>query len=210
MIQYPVSHNLRPFNSLSRDHGITEKCPWCDYRSCLLLSTPSLGITKTRQTQFRTIREAFNSLSRDHQQQRVPASTRLCRYSASTFNSLSRDHYSEVEARFNMLVKLSTPSLGITVQKLRFLSDYHPDDFQLPLSGSHEQGRPREARGHHSPCFQLPLSGSPMGHFADTGVSADPVTFNSLSRDHIDNHHDLEYDIYFPNFQLPLSGSQGA
>jgi len=73
----------------------------------------------------------------------VPASTRLCRYSASTFNSLSRDHSITTakneriwsSTSFNSLSRdhvrmrvvigrnkyycLSTPSLGITLGTIR-------------------------------------------------------------------------------------------
>ena len=60
---------------------------------------------------------AFNSLSRDHWlsgSSRSRSSSRM-----STFNSLSRDHIAEGQrARLEKFSKLSTPSLGITVDIL--------------------------------------------------------------------------------------------
>ena len=120
------------------------------------LSTPSLGIT-------------------DRGVERVALRCRA-------FNSLSRDHADQERHALELVLNLSTPSLGITfplrevvseptVTSVSFNSlsrdhllgrveEFTRFTFQLPLSGSHIQEilnidpRPVVA-------FQLPLSGSP-------------------------------------------------
>ena len=101
------------------------------------------------------------------------------------------------------LVKLSTPSLGITYNskryqlkevwftfnslsrdhvKVRYVGEYPViAAFQLPLSGSRSRGRTKGRSNKGGQGFQLPLSGSRK----TVGVSLlARRSFNSLSRDH--------------------------
>ena len=122
--------------------------------------------------------DSFNSLSRDHRQAGEHGS--LPRRRLLPFNSLSRDHAAAKADAYNAAIitlstpslgitidrgpqkphaiaKLSTPSLGITLNLARF--NCRAEDFQLPLSGSHTCGHPG---------------------ILDQQLQA----FNSLSRDH--------------------------
>ena len=75
----------------------------------------------------------FNSLSRDH----ISLENLLERLKAyETFNSLSRDHLNIFDNAYLAVVKLSTPSLGITRRIIRGGLLPGRDSFQLPLSGS--------------------------------------------------------------------------
>jgi len=146
------------FNSLSRDHReFLNKLRTVDSGGALL-STPSLGITA-----FRTSGSG-EDCSRQNAFQ-LPLSGSLQQlaneeHALTTFNSLSRDH-----------VVIGNPPTA----------DAASVGFQLPLSGSHEEGcheRPGQVPG-----FQLPLSGSLKVILSDVSPAL-KNPFNSLSRDH--------------------------
>jgi len=126
--------HLFAFNSLSRDHfsfsssepprlsvSAVFQLPLSGSQNVLgaalgpdvrldFLSTPSLGITRSRCSIFRSRLMAFNSLSRDHVREMA-----ACRSSKLSFNSLSRDHWATRSSdRRTFSQRLSTPSLGIT------------------------------------------------------------------------------------------------
>jgi hypothetical protein len=98
-----------------------------------ILSTPSLGITLFLEwVEGHLDNVAFNSLSRDHffDKKLYPWTPE-----AATFNSLSRDHGRRAE-RIALCGKLSTPSLGITLDECEQRVETVLNAFQLPLSGS--------------------------------------------------------------------------
>jgi len=146
-----------------------------------VLSTPSLGIT------FRE-----NELMIDDESDfQLPLSGSLafaislsCIIIKSAFNSLSRDHIG---------------TKGVV--------DSAVDGFfQLPLSGSLGDQSKADSADPRGAGFQLPLSGSQQLNTLLNRVKRFKLTFNSLSRDHLQakgwsNHH------FQSDFQLPLSGS---
>ena len=163
----------------------------------LLLSTPSLGITKVAEI-LKSMRMewTFNSLSRDHWRLMKPKGAKM----AKTFNSLSRDHrvlrhargtrlpsnfqlplsgsrFGNLEGAKELSLKLSTPSLGITVTE---------------LSGA-------------NPCAGLRLSTPSLGITCGVYWWRADASFNSLSRDHCSRRSAVLAAAM--SFQLPLSGS---
>jgi len=78
-------------------------------------------------------RSTFNSLSRDH----LEVILQAYNLDGDPFNSLSRDHGYRLDVGFyEILLELSTPSLGITSIVARVLIEPWDFFFQLPLSGS--------------------------------------------------------------------------
>jgi len=102
------------------------------------------------------IRKSFNSLSRDHRNRKGIRTNRR----RVSFNSLSRDHSNPVPfCGATVLLKLSTPSLGITIHFEDDIYNFCYAIFQLPLSGSHATV-PSRPSDRSLGLFQLPLSGS--------------------------------------------------
>ena len=168
-----------------------------------VLSTPSLGIT------FRE-----NELMIDDESDfQLPLSGSLafaislsCIIIKSAFNSLSRDHWQDQTSRkgvprwtFNSLSRDHIGTKGVV--------DSAVDGFfQLPLSGSLGDQSKADSADPRGAGFQLPLSGSQQLNTLLNRVKRFKLTFNSLSRDHLQakgwsNHH------FQSDFQLPLSGS---
>jgi len=123
---------------------------------------------------------SFNSLSRDHELERLVALGRLKKVDFQLPLSGSRGHHQQT---------LSTCRRSAA-------------NFQLPLSGSHSL-RISFIVALAKTSFQLPLSGSLKEILAE--LQTKNATFNSLSRDHINAAE--ERGLYAEAFQLPLSGS---
>ena len=126
---------MSTFNSLSRDHaGSIVLWEW--------------------------IEEAFNSLSRDHIRVRAVAYPHL--QTILTFNSLSRDHPTPSFPPLpgGVRMRLSTPSLGITIAIFLLVDvEHHFAPFNS-LSRDHTVYLTRRQNNLRRPSFQLPLSGS--------------------------------------------------
>jgi len=109
MIQYPVSHNLRPFNSLSRDHR-------------LFLSVGREGTER-----------AFNSLSRDHQR----AELRRMNLLALILSTPSLGITLTIARNDEPLVeRFQLPLSGSLIRQDLAMLESVKLSFQLPLSGS--------------------------------------------------------------------------
>ena len=218
------------FNSLSRDHRVTEvssdvKTTCCtsfnslsrDHMERLLepggsaareLSTPSLGITGPRaRGGIYACRLTFQlplSGSLDVFRVGYPAPDLFL----STPSLGITGHFPRqvlVLILETGLRILSTPSLGIT-SGTRHLRGYgHSTHFQLPLSGSQEElVEPEEERSRE--VFQLPLSGSLDVAGGAAGTSA--VAFQLPLSGSQHQHRWSSSQCRLPSFQLPLSGSR--
>jgi len=134
MIQYPVSHNLRPFNSLSRDHARTG--PERRLKNSRL-STPSLGITLGITPFAHCMAAWMKELS--------TPSLGITRGAA--------------EGRGAAGIKLSTPSLGITRHNSNTY-EFEPINYTFNSLSRDHRIAGRYKRGAQGLYFQLPLSGS--------------------------------------------------
>ena len=172
------------FNSLSRDHESEIGDLIDDLKR--LLSTPSLGITHRVQHDGDCDQHdaAFNSLSRDH------------------FNS---GDFSSITSKSSFF--LSTPSLGITKEKLRGArSTYMYFASFNSLSRDHEERCAGIDRGGDQVTFNsLSRDHNPLITLFSHMTGLRP--FNSLSRDHLRLKAARVDAMIRVNFQLPLSGS---
>ena len=141
MIQYPVSHNLRPFNSLSRDHFKRRPIiyPLAPHGR---LSTPSLGITLGITPFAHCMAAWMKELS--------TPSLGITRGAA--------------EGRGAAGIKLSTPSLGITRHNSNTY-EFEPINYTFNSLSRDHRIAGRYKRGAQGLYFQLPLSGSHLPFF---------------------------------------------
>ena len=130
-----------------------------------------------------------------------------------TFNSLSRDHLNvsgmEVLEELRQLIKLSTPSRGITNVIWRLeLKEGEGKTFNS-LSRDHSGSFPTFRVGNSPRDFQLPLAGSHPSNLNKSTVYGErQQPFNSLSRDHRSESGRVTGRLpKKSNFQLPLAGS---
>ena len=125
-----------------------------------------------------------------------------------TFNSLSREYLNvsgmEVLEELRQLIKLSTPSRGITTTPAAESFVFYSSPFNS-LSRDHGITHPLTSSMHR--CFFLSTHSRGITHFlGGSGSAADVVSFNSLSRDHRGNRYTWR-KAGSVNFQLPLAGS---
>jgi len=95
------------FNSLSRDHWRLEAVGNAD--SVIVLSTPSLGITRISRDGEVLIVPPFNSLSRDHILTVIPPTQAVLIFFQLPLSGSRRSGGTNMKS-----ICLSTPSLGIT------------------------------------------------------------------------------------------------
>ena len=192
------------FNSLSRDHELKDSHIFVRSASRNSLSTPSLGITERRGPSPKSL--CLNSNFQLPLSGSLPTFTKTSSAFLVSFNSLSRDHMFDKILDFILAspLRLSTPSLGITVPaemmnppgsiilstpslgitkfKVKHNIVFSYMTFQLPLSGSPEDGSDESSCSKNSSRLSTPSLGITWGQGSIPWWESRP--FNSLSRDH--------------------------